>query len=338
MLTAEDEKYIGKFKGGPFKRHFVEFIEFRRGKGEKIQEGMIRYMKEINDILCQNGTEVITKEMVDDVFSKKMDSDGLVHHNLLSTMRAFTIYMSAIVSGTFIVPVKYWNTRRIGNRCYTFSEDEVSRIISTVDSFCRGNTILQKRYCGTPPYPVIVRVLVGTGMRLGEVLGLTTDDVDIENGIISIRDGKGHVSRHIPVSSSLKAVLRSYYEKRKAEIDEHGYYFLSARSKSTFSRFVIDRFFRECFKEAGIKAKNGERPVVHTFRHTFCTMALDRLIDEGVKPDAAVPLLAAYVGHNNLRVTYRYLHMSEDRIEGIYQDGEPSEDLIPAEMEDSYEW
>ena len=67
-------------------------------------------------------------------------------------------------------------------------------------------------------------------------------------------------------------------------------------------------------------------------------MALDRLIDEGVKLDAAVPLLAAYVGHNDLRVTYRYLHMSEDRIEGIYQDGEPSEDLIPAEMEDSYEW
>ena len=67
-------------------------------------------------------------------------------------------------------------------------------------------------------------------------------------------------------------------------------------------------------------------------------MALDRLIDEGVKPDAAVPLLAAYVGHNDLRVTYRYLHMSEDRIEGMYQDGEPSEDLIPAEMEDSYEW
>ena len=83
--------------------------------------------------------------------------------------------------------------------------------------------------------------------------------------------------------------------------------------------------------------KNGEKPVIHTFRHTFCTMALDRLIDGGMHPDAAVPLLAAYVGHNDLRVTYRYLHMTENRIETTYQNTYYA-DLIPEDTEDSYEW
>ena len=338
MLTAEDEKMIDSFKEGRFKKHFIDFIEYRRGKGEKVQVGLIGYMKTINDILAPYDTDVITKGMADEVFSKNMDDDGLVHHNLLSTMRAFTIYMAVMVPGTFVVPVRYWNTRRIGKRCYTFTREEVYRIISTVDSYCSQSSNLQKKYKGAPPHPIVVRLLAGTGMRIGEVLSLKSDDVDLENGIISIHDGKGHVSRLIPLSASLSEVLRYYYGKRKNEIDVGRYYFPSQKTHNPFSHTTMGHFLSDRFDEAGLLAKNGEKPVVHTFRHTFCTMALDRLIDEGVHPDAAVPLLAAYVGHNDLRVTYRYLHMTESRIESIYQSESFAKGLIPEDKEDTYEW
>ena len=337
MLTEKDKRLIDKFLENPLKRHFVDFIEFRRGKGEKVQEGLIGHMKAINNILSPYGTEVITKGMVDDVFSKNMDDDVFVHHNILSTMRAFTVYMSSMVPDTFVVPENCWNTRRIGKRCYTFTRDEVNTIISAVDCFCRKNGKLQKRYDGVPPHPIITRILIGTGMRIGEVLTLTSEDIDLKEGIISIQDGKGHISRHIPLSTSLTAVLRDYYAKRKDEIDRAKYYFLSSKSHRPFIRSSLEFFFRKRFEEAGLPMKNGESPVVHTFRHTFCTLALDRLIDEGINPDAAVPLLAAYVGHNDLSVTYRYLHMTESRIERVFHSS-IAKDMIPEEREDSYEW
>lgn len=337
MLSDEDRKLIDMFDECPIKPHFIAFIEFRRGKGEKVGSQLILKMKNINNILSVYGTDTITREMADEVFASLMDSDGLVHHNLLSTMRAFTIYLATIIPETFVVPQGYWNTRRIGSRYYTFTQEEIIRIVDVIDSYCRENSIIQKRYDGAPPYPIIVRLLAGTGMRVSEILNLTTDNMNLEEGVISINDGKGHISRYIPLSMTLSKTMRTYYGKRKAEIDLTGYYFLSERTQKTLSRIALANFFQKRFAEAGIQMKNGEKPVIHTFRHTFCTMALDRLIDGGMHPDAAVPLLAAYVGHNDLRVTYRYLHMTENRIETTYQNTYYA-DLIPEDTEDSYEW
>ncbi len=59
-------------------------------------------------------------------------------------------------------------------------------------------------------YPVLVRILIGTGMRIGEVLALTRGDVDPINGVIKVINGKNGVSRYIPVSDSLKKILCDY--------------------------------------------------------------------------------------------------------------------------------
>ena len=66
MLTAEDEKMIDSFKEGRFKKHFIDFIEYRRGKGEKVQVGLIGYMRTINDSLAPWGSDGIIRGMVEE--------------------------------------------------------------------------------------------------------------------------------------------------------------------------------------------------------------------------------------------------------------------------------
>ena len=188
------------------------------------------------------------------------------------------------------------------------------------------------------PYPVIVRILAGTGMRISEIRNLTKDDVDTEKGIIIVRDGKAHVSRFVPVSVSLAAILRKYCTTPNPSDRGNGFLFPSSRTGNAIGLPVLENIFNRIFSKAGLGPKNGEKPVIHTFRHTFCTHALDRMLASGMHPDTAVPLLAAYVGHTDLRVTYRYLHLTDRVIEDFYASEAVLDDLIPDGKEECYEW
>lgn len=338
MLTSSDLRMLAQFDEGIFKSYFAEFIEFRHGRGEKIHEALLRYMKDINNILCTYSSEKITKDMANSVFHAYMDSEGLVHHSLLSTMRAFTLYMSAMIPDTFVVPEKYWGTRRIGTRNYVFTKEELAAVIAATDAYCRESRFMKPYYGDACPYPVIVRILAGTGMRISEVRNLARKDVDTENGIIIVRDGKAHVSRFVPVSESLASVLMKHCTKTNPSDRGKGFLFPSSRTGNAISLPVLENVFRRIFSKAGLEAKNGEKPVIHTFRHTFCTHAIDRMLASGMHPDTAVPLLAAYAGHTDLRVTYRYLHMTDSVIEDFYASEAVLSDLIPDGEEESYEW
>lgn len=338
MLNANDLHIFESFDDGFFKAHFGRFIEFRRGKGEAIRSSTIMIMRQINNTLASHSASRITKEMADTVFRSHMDCNGAVHHSLLSTMRSFTSYMSMIDPQTFVIPERYWKTRRIGIRTYVFSREEIERIMATMDSYCRDRKIL-KTYYGEPcPYPLMTRLLACTGMRSSEVRHLSYENVDLERKLIIIEDGKGHVSRLVPISDSLATVLQKYCAARRAIDGNTGFLFRVLETGKTVSGASLDRMFRKIFTLAGLEKKNGESPVVHSFRHTFCTLALDRMIAGGMHPDSAVPLLAAYVGHNDLRVTYRYLHKTDRLIEEAEKSITMLDDIIPCGEEDCYEW
>ncbi len=63
-------------------------------------------------------------------------------------------------------------------------------------------------------YEAIFALLAATGMRVGEVLSMTRNDVDLDRGVITIRDGKFARSRLVPLHRSTTNALRSYGERR----------------------------------------------------------------------------------------------------------------------------
>jgi integrase len=54
-------------------------------------------------------------------------------------------------------------------------------------------------YCSARIRPIVITAL-HTGMRKGEILNLTWSDVDLEKGIITVRDSKNHETRYIPIN------------------------------------------------------------------------------------------------------------------------------------------
>ena len=159
-------------------------------------------------------------------------------------------------------------------------------------------------------YPVLVRLLIGTGMRIGEVLALNRGDVDVSNGVINVINGKNGVSRYIPVSDSLKKVLRCYSETIDMS-DSNKPFFTSPYTGGHLTYSAMKYMFPMMFRAAGIHMADGKTPNIHSIRHTFCTKSLEKMLSGGMDVYTAIPILAAYVGHVNYMDTEKYIHFTE---------------------------
>jgi integrase len=144
----------------------------------------------------------------------------------------------------------------------------------------------------------IVRMLLLTGARRGEVLSMRWADVDLTTGIwskpaSSTKQGTDHV---VPLSAPARQLLSQIREQQTAKsFGEHVF-----PGNGSSSHIVeIKRFWRRLTKVAGI---NNLR--IHDLRHSFAS----QLASSG----SSLPLIGALLGHNNPVTTHRYAHLFDD--------------------------
>jgi integrase len=157
--------------------------------------------------------------------------------------------------------------------------------------------------------PEIFRLLYGCGFRVREVLKLRVQDVDLNQGIITVRQGKFRKDRLVPPAIPMVNRLRHYaahFENRPGEAT-----FFPGPNGGPFALRTVYTVFREMLLRCGIAhAGRGKGPRIHDYRHLFAVHALRRWYQSGEDLDAKLPLLATYLGHQHLSGTQRYLHLT----------------------------
>ena len=142
--------------------------------------------------------------------------------------------------------------------------------------------------------PIVV-VALQTGMRQGEILGMTWENVDFEQKTIYVAHTKTGRPRKLPMSRPVEVELRSL--KQDASSDEHVFSYARTGLKLTT--------FRHAWEGACTEAKiSGLR--FHDLRHTFAT----RLRAKGVHEMDIMSLL----GHTTLQMTSRYTHAMPENL------------------------
>lgn len=146
----------------------------------------------------------------------------------------------------------------------------------------------------------IASVSLHTGMRLGEVLGLTRSDLDMDANVIHVRFGKTGV-RMAHMNETLKAIFNDMPPRKPSDLlfpAANGKTRNATDTSKTFSRVVAELGFNK-----GV-ADSRQKVVFHTFRHTFASW----LAIEGV------PLytISTLMGHSTLEMTKRYAHLCPD--------------------------
>jgi integrase len=159
--------------------------------------------------------------------------------------------------------------------------------------------------------PEVFRLLFGCGFRVREVLKLRVRDVDLQQGIITVRQGKFRKDRLVPPALSLVNRLRKY----AAHFENHppDAIFFPGPGGRPYSLRTIYGLFRQLLLQCGIPhAGRGKGPRIHDARHLFAVRVLRRWYRDGEDLDAKLPLLATYLGHQNLSGTQYYLHFTAE--------------------------
>ena len=152
----------------------------------------------------------------------------------------------------------------------------------------------------------VLEVLYGSGLRVGELCGLTVGSLALDQGAATVW-GKGSKERRVPLSEPAVAALRSWLAIRHDVVpDERGDLLFGNERGNPLTprdvRRIVDR-----------RSPVATHP--HALRHSFAT----HLLDGGADLRAVQELL----GHSDVATTQRYTHVSRERLSAAYREAHP---------------
>ncbi len=161
----------------------------------------------------------------------------------------------------------------------------------------------------------VLEMLYATGCRVSELAGLHLGDVDL-SGLFVLLHGKGNKDRIVPIGHTCRDSFLKYFAggrtplMKKYQVVEHQYVFVNNRGGALTDRSVrriLDKYVQKLALQKNISP--------HTIRHTFAT----HLLEHGADLRAVQELL----GHASLSTTQIYTHITNERINKVYQKNFP---------------
>jgi integrase/recombinase XerD len=167
----------------------------------------------------------------------------------------------------------------------------------------------------SPLRPAVMRLaivlLYTAGLRRRELVRLTLDDVDAQNGVLRIRESKFHKSRWVPLSCSARSELRRYLKARQVRgFDARPNAPLLCcvwRGTRGYTGEGLAWGLIRLLGAAGVRNSQGRTPRIQDYRHSFAAAALLRWYETGADVQVNLPKLALYMGHVSIVSTAYYL-------------------------------
>ena len=195
---------------------------------------------------------------------------------------------------------------------YVYSHAELRRLLAATASCQNPRSLLDPVTCRT-----LLLLLYGAGLRISEALALTLADVDLDAGLLQVRDSKFYKTRIVPISSDLLGVLAQYLTHRPAGQRAPDAAFLLSRAGKPVTRASAENTFQRLRQRAGVLRHDGARyqPRLHDMRHSSAVHRLVSWYRSGADVQRLLPHLATYLGHVNIAATQRYLTLTPELLQ-----------------------
>jgi integrase len=201
---------------------------------------------------------------------------------------------------------------------YVYSTDELRRLLEATDCLRTG-------YSRPVPamYRTMLLLLYGTGVRIGEALHLTLQDVDLAERVITVRCTKFFKTRLVPIGPKLTGEMIAHIERRGMLPMPHGNVspLFASRGIRGWTYPSVITMFQHVRRAAGIGCPIGEPrpPRLHDLRHTAAVHRVVAWYHSGQDVQRLLPQLATYLGHVDIRSTQRYLQMTPELLQAANQ-------------------
>jgi integrase len=307
----------------PLRQALVDYLHIRRALGYKLERAeklLLQYL----EYLQARGAEIVT---IEDALAwatlPERGEDGHWWAYRLSAVRGFARYLHALDPSHEVPPPDLVPNRSHRAVPYLYTAGEILALMAATRSL-RGEL-------RQATYRTLIGLLAVTGMRVGEAIRLERKDVDLQHGILTVRDTKFGKSRELPIHPSTVAALRFYLRLRDRLLPEpvcDAALITPAGTRLLYCN--VHSTFRELRRRAGVVARSAAcRPRIHDIRHTYAVQTLLGWYRNGVEVQPRLPLLSTYLGHVHPKDTYWYLtaapellQLAADRLER--SQGDPS--------------
>lgn len=192
---------------------------------------------------------------------------------------------------------------------YIYSRHELKALLHAVPA-CQESA---RCFLSAETFRVLLLFLYGTGMRVGEALGLRRMDVDLNNGVVTILGTKFHKSRLVPLGHDVHQLLLQY-AAMPGNGSQREQRLFQSRIREPIKRPVVEKSFQRLRRIAGISRPDAYpyQPRIHDLRHTFAVHRVLSWYRQGDDVQTLLPALSTYLGHVDLSSTQRYLTMTPE--------------------------
>lgn len=170
-------------------------------------------------------------------------------------------------------------------------------------------------------YKLIIYILLGSGLRVSELVSLTFSSYYQHEGLFKII-GKGSKERWVPLYSKAKTMLDAYLEETRNtwKIKETNHLLINPKGKPLTRQYVYAIVHNQ-----SIKANTTQPMSPHTLRHGFATL----LLEEG----ADLRMVQELLGHTSISTTQIYTHLQPGKLHKSYDKFHPGA-LLETEKKD----
>ncbi|MFH1151328.1 MAG: site-specific tyrosine recombinase [Actinomycetota bacterium] len=304
--TAEEDE--SPLLGGA--REFLEYIQVEKGVSPHTlaayRRALVRYLEFLEIRGISRPADVSSDEVA--AFSAALSSPegfGLSPRSVAQSLSAVRAYHRFLVTEKYADqdPSGGVESPRLPSRLpRALTREQVARLLDSPD----GATTLGIRD------RFIIEMLYATGMRISELCGLDTGDLDMEERLVTVR-GKGGKWRVIPFGSRAWDAAGEYLRHSRGDLTR------GSRSHALVVNFRGGRLTRQgCWKVVKGHAEDAGVAGVttpHALRHTFATHML-----EG---GAGLLVVQDLLGHASVATTQIYTEVTRDHLRSVYLRAHP---------------
>lgn len=313
--------------------YIEDFINYKRSLGYKY-DAAGQTLKNLENFLTEHHYDNVglSKSIAESWAKKRANETELSRYGRLICMNQFSFYLRELGITSFILPLPKYPESTFVPHIFPFNE--IERIFNACDSLRLSNA---NAGVALLIIPCLVRMLYATGIRVGEALALKNKDVDIANKCLIIEYAKNGKQRVVPFDDTLAEVCKEYIQYRDglpvAKISATDSPFFTTLNGRRCKRDTVYAWFRKILDRAGILFIGDRKgPRVHDLRHSFaCHAFLKMSTEEDMDLYCSWPYLSAYLGHQSLEATEKYIRLTEQTYPELFKNkNRVHVDVIPS--------
>ncbi len=281
-----------------------DYLRIRRSLGYRLREpeGLLRNFVAF---LQAERAPYITRQLALRWATQPAKAQPATWAGRLGIIRRFAIWHSATAPHTEIPPAGLLPHRYRRKPPHIYSDEEIETLLRLTQQLPSPKGLRARSYT------TLFGLLVATGMRVNEALGLDRPDVDLKLGILHIRRTKFGKSRYVPVHPSTVEALKKYAEVRDrlSPAPLIPAFFISEKG-SRITEWIARYTFAKLSQRVGLRASakgHGHGPRLQDMRHRFAARTLIHWYRAGLDVERELPKLSTYLGHVHVNDTYWYL-------------------------------